>query len=570
MLGKIVFLFSTSFICRVVGQGECTDVRGRLISHGHHYVPGPDTCTLCICDNGQAKVCKAVLCSPPQDCRSFRVGNTCCEFICLDDVVKPADGAEANMRLAAGGAAAVVLATVALVVYRVRRQKRRRPNHSDERSLTSIGYISGSMAYVGGSCETGMAGWKPSNYMPRGEAPPPYDEAVAQSRAETMRMGEAQFHRSYPATVDTMVRADDSLQCPGHGYANIARPPTQMANPQNCYNAPLLQTVHQPESREPMVYHHIPPPNDASYGGLRLAGSLGAISGRGLSLLPRAGPERRAPPAYTHHHDMHRTIPRIATDSTLDAGPFHRAERSLHNEVRRSFHKPSDTRTGLAGAGRSVPRGLNLTEVVRVEPSTSELHNSNARLQNISRSRIHSEEHTVSTEARPLARSGNISGNALGNALGNAPGNVPKMNTPLMERCKSDKRLSVAPEPPQNTLPLTVDKPSCECSYSEAAGGAGEAEGEGEGEDDYRAECQNCKSASSSRWVLEEGWTEEAEEEGTQTLQRRAPPPAPPPVAAATLPQPATRPSRNAMGPPSNWENWFNTIPDSDSESEEE
>lgn len=77
-----------------------------------------------------------------QDCRSFRVGNTCCDFICLDDVVKPPEGAEANIRVAAGGAAAVVLLTVALVVYRVRKQKRRRPPHADDqRSLTSIGLV---------------------------------------------------------------------------------------------------------------------------------------------------------------------------------------------------------------------------------------------------------------------------------------------------------------------------------------------------------------------------------------------------------------------------------------------
>lgn len=44
------------------------------------------------------------------------------------------------------------------------------------------------MGYVGANCETGLSAWKPhSNYMPRGEAPPPYDEAVAQSRAEAMR-----------------------------------------------------------------------------------------------------------------------------------------------------------------------------------------------------------------------------------------------------------------------------------------------------------------------------------------------------------------------------------------------
>lgn len=45
---------------------ECRDLHGRSIDPGLHYVPGPDTCTLCICDNGLPKWCKAVLCSPPQ------------------------------------------------------------------------------------------------------------------------------------------------------------------------------------------------------------------------------------------------------------------------------------------------------------------------------------------------------------------------------------------------------------------------------------------------------------------------------------------------------------------------
>lgn len=54
------------YVLGIAAQGECTDLRGRLISHGLHYVPGPDTCTLCVCDNGLPKVCKAVLCSPPQ------------------------------------------------------------------------------------------------------------------------------------------------------------------------------------------------------------------------------------------------------------------------------------------------------------------------------------------------------------------------------------------------------------------------------------------------------------------------------------------------------------------------
>ncbi|GAB0098512.1 integral membrane protein DGCR2/IDD [Sergentomyia squamirostris] len=66
-------------------MGECQDIHGKSINQGAHYVPGPDSCQLCICDNGSPRGCKVVLCKPPQDCKSFQMGNSCCEFICLDD-----------------------------------------------------------------------------------------------------------------------------------------------------------------------------------------------------------------------------------------------------------------------------------------------------------------------------------------------------------------------------------------------------------------------------------------------------------------------------------------------------
>jgi hypothetical protein len=47
---------------------------------------GPDMCKLCICEMGQPRQCRAVLCTPPPDCKSFQMGNTCCEFICLGTI----------------------------------------------------------------------------------------------------------------------------------------------------------------------------------------------------------------------------------------------------------------------------------------------------------------------------------------------------------------------------------------------------------------------------------------------------------------------------------------------------
>ncbi|XP_032514585.1 uncharacterized protein LOC116768070 isoform X2 [Danaus plexippus] len=510
MFRKALVCLLTLHFYWVMAQGECIDFRGRHISNGLHYVPGPDTCTLCICENGLPKVCKAVLCSPPQDCRSFRLGNTCCEFICLDDVVKPTDGAEANIRVAASGAASVVLLTIALVVYRVRKQKRRRPLHAeDQRSLTSIGYISGSMGYMGGTCETAQLGaWKPpSNYLPRGEAPPPYEEAMAQCRSDPMRVtNETSFHRSYP------LEPRDEV-CATHAYVNLPRPLVQMANTQNCYNAPLLQPVHPPEAREAIVMPH---PLVANMGvGGRLTGSLGAISAR-LS-VPRDDHERdrververphNVPGFYTTHTALHRTIPRISTaldTSTLEAMGFSRADRSLAGEVRRSFHRPDARERDRPHTGRSVPRNLNIA----------------------SASPAHEQEDDLAVR--------------------------PRLHS--VHNDEDKKELTPHNHP---TLPLTVDKPSCECSY-EAARDA----------DDYRSECENCHSTNNSGW--EEGGSEWCGG-GTQTLQRRAPPPPAQPAATATLPQPVTKgQGRNGMGNPSNWENWFNTIPDSDSESEEE
>uniref|UniRef100_A0A2A4IU56 Uncharacterized protein n=1 Tax=Heliothis virescens TaxID=7102 RepID=A0A2A4IU56_HELVI len=278
------------------------------------------------------------------------------------------------------------------------------------------------MGYMGGTCETALAAWKPpSNYLPRGEAPPPYDEAIAQCRPETMRVSnETSYHRTYPATVESMARPDE---CASHGYVNIPRPVTQIANTQNCYNAPLLQPVHQQDNREPApMPHHPLAPNMVGFpSAIRLTGSLGAISNRGLlSVLQREPDHERphnVPGFYTNsanvHTSLHRTIPRISTavDATLLDTPisgFNRADRSLHNEIRRSFHKPSENNRHNADTGRSMPRNLNLASVNdisrNIEP-VLDVDTSQARLTGASgwRGRTHSEEQNVGSERAAAA-----------------------------------------------------------------------------------------------------------------------------------------------------------------------
>ncbi|KAK7789946.1 hypothetical protein R5R35_004004 [Gryllus longicercus] len=205
-------------ISATFAAGECTDLHGRTIAPGLHYVPGPDTCTLCVCESGHPKWCKAVLCSPPQDCKSFRLGNSCCEFICLDDTLHKNNhpnntvmdtSTDLGLRLIASAVTAILsLSLLFFLIHRLRQRKiRGRQNRQlseDERSLGSIGYIAGSLAYLPGSMGYLGSGnqdhhlefhyeeppahyplWKPpGNYFPRGEAPPPYEEAVAAARAE--------------------------------------------------------------------------------------------------------------------------------------------------------------------------------------------------------------------------------------------------------------------------------------------------------------------------------------------------------------------------------------------------
>lgn len=58
---------------------SCLDITGRTIAGGNHYVPGPDSCTVCLCDGGRPKWCQAVLCAAP------KVTSSCyyCEFLTL-------------------------------------------------------------------------------------------------------------------------------------------------------------------------------------------------------------------------------------------------------------------------------------------------------------------------------------------------------------------------------------------------------------------------------------------------------------------------------------------------------
>ncbi|XP_039291139.1 uncharacterized protein LOC111061103 [Nilaparvata lugens] len=291
-LGYIGFAYSLgSFGVGCSGAGECYDINGRIISPGFHFVPGPDTCTLCVCDNGNPKWCKAVLCSPPQDCKSFRVGNSCCEFICLDDTFGGKGGeaadllaSEYGLRLI-GGAITIILCLsfVCFSVHRIRQRKitgrqQQMHEHGDHHQLAGGGgseprgflaaAAGGGFRYADCDAEEDprpphYSLWKPAAYSlpPRGqEAPPPYEEAVAAAQVEAALAALAaaantsgpsllhsEHHRTIPLTLVTS-EWPPSGQAPPLQSHRVDMPPIQGADqplvaPPHRVNAPQISRV---------------------------------------------------------------------------------------------------------------------------------------------------------------------------------------------------------------------------------------------------------------------------------------------------------------------------------------
>ncbi|KAI9576874.1 hypothetical protein GQX74_011297 [Glossina fuscipes] len=239
----------------LVPGGHCRDYNGKLYETGMHYMPGPDSCRLCICDSGLPKACKMVLCEAFTKCKSFQTvgsGNNCCEVICLDDQFN--DGSTD-------------------FVNRLRQRKIRaresRQNTEDQRSIVgSIGYIAGNMGYMEGnltSMDYSYGGtathyplWKPpSGYFPRGEAPPPYEEAVAISQAEALS---AQCAAAAAAAAATVASPRPMSAVELQSSADINRRPQTAATMQQLQHLQPHQSTLMPQQTS---QHSVTQPHQA-------------------------------------------------------------------------------------------------------------------------------------------------------------------------------------------------------------------------------------------------------------------------------------------------------------------
>jgi len=210
---------------------DCLDNNGRIVGEGKQYIPGPDTCTLCVCDNSIAKWCLAVLCSPPQDCKSFTVGSICCEFNCLDESLK---GDNINARSIASTVTAFLF--FILIVFLINRLHKRNIMATGEvfsdsnspqmgESVRGIGFISGYMnfqrpistnLYYGDHATLHIPLWK--TYYPRGDAPPPYDEVIALPHQIPQQFNGLvdevpTYHRTIPVTLNEIEQSVQSNTC---------------------------------------------------------------------------------------------------------------------------------------------------------------------------------------------------------------------------------------------------------------------------------------------------------------------------------------------------------------------
>lgn len=143
----------------------------------------------------------------------------------------------------------------------------------DQRSLGNMGYLERSGLPHGVPmddipCGTGYSLWKPpgSNYFPRGEAPPPYEEAIAAARAEQALLS------MNPHTLLSM-NFSDSYMPNANNHANVAivadAPNELTANTQASSNdshisTPLMSSSNRPLSSPSMYTANYRPMSQSS------------------------------------------------------------------------------------------------------------------------------------------------------------------------------------------------------------------------------------------------------------------------------------------------------------------
>ncbi|XP_066602905.1 mucin-2-like isoform X2 [Prorops nasuta] len=561
-LGYAVLIFALFLNVKAEGGVACKDLQGKSYQSGIHYIPGPEPCTICVCDNGNPKWCKAFICTfPEEDCKSFRRGDTCCEFICLDDTLssisndKPdtvggniVDGNanyDLGLRLIASFITAILsMSLLFFLIHRLRQRKIRacvagrqsRQLAEDQRNLSSMGYIERGGLTHGVPmddmpCGAGYPLWKPpGNYFPRGEAPPPYEEALAAARAEQALLS-ISSHTLSPLNFPTSYLSDHSnhtnVAVVTSNQAGLAASSPALSNNNCASTSPLISSSNRPvSSPNTYVNYHPPRQNENTLGSLNSGVSTTSFTMNNIN-----------------------TYENLPTPiAVANIGPQHAMENSSinllpnsHSANPKSYHKQHTTLPRQSGAftiSASLPNSNISTH--RTIPRTLATRNG-SRIREIindftMEEFFHLPSRTISPTPTPRPTPANISSTQL-----------PSLN--IANKINEDG---------------SFESVTCTCSMQALPTLHDDA-------DDYRSECENCKSATGSRYYLDNEDALVTSPHETMTLHRRpeeATSSATPQYYRTSLTLPtSTRQRTRATGVR---ENWFNTMPQSSTESSDE
>ncbi|XP_043261174.1 uncharacterized protein LOC122402451 isoform X2 [Colletes gigas] len=607
LLGYAVSAFILFFnVIRAESGVTCKDQRGRFFESGLYYIPGPEPCSLCVCDNGNPKLCKAFVCKfAEEDCKSSLRGDVCCEYICLDDTLSSlsndkTDGigsnttdATANYDIGLRSVASFVTVVLSLsllffLIHRLRQRKIRvcvagRQNRQlaeDQRNLGNMGYLerdglSHGIPMDDISCGANYPLWKPpSNYFPRGEAPPPYEEAVAAARAEQALLAmnpQALPQLNFPNSYLTNANSRTSVSLVGSTQSGINGNPTTLICDAGITDSSVLMSTPSRPISNPNIYASYRQSNQnealspgVSVGTSTTSFTMGTSTYENLPTpigIPNFAsqhpdittqPVSNLQPVIPKSYQTHTTLPRQSGAFTISA-TLSNSSVTAHRTIPRTLTTRTSTRL------RDIINDCSKNEFLRPPPTNVASPNLQHSVQQ--NALINQENTRENTNPSTFYEDLQIQPSATPSSSG-LQQTERQMLDHRSEKCNDFKPpLNVANEINEEG---SFESVACTCSMQALPTLHDDT-------DDYRSECENCKSATGSRYYLDNEDELVTSPHETMTLHRR-----PDETASSTTPQYyrtsltlpiSTRQRTRSTGVR---ENWFNTMPQSSTESSDE
>ncbi|CAK9809440.1 hypothetical protein ANTQUA_LOCUS6022 [Anthophora quadrimaculata] len=630
LLGYALYAFILFFNVTHAESGvTCKDHQGQSYENGLYYILGPEPCTLCVCNNGNPKWCKAFVCRASskyaeEDCKSSRHGDICCQYICLADTLSSisndkTDGiggnttdATTNYDIGLRSVASFVTAVLSLsllffLIHRLRQRKiRGRQNRQlaeDQRNLGSMGYLerdglSHGVPMDDIPCGANYPLWKPpSNYFPRGEAPPPYEEAVAAARAEQALLSmnpqallsispQAHPQLNFPNNYLPNANSRTSISLVGSTQSGInGNSSTLICDPAGMTDqSGLISTPCRPISN-PNIYasyrqtnqnETLPP--GVSVGTSTTSFTMGTSTYEnlptpiGIPTFANQRPDVTAQPMQTNlqpnilkSYQTHTTLPRQTGAFTISA-TLSNSNVTAHRTIPRTL----TTRTGTKlqdiindctqkEYSRPPPTMTSDIATPNVPHSTQQQQTVTTKLEN-TRENPNSTTFYEDLQMQPVSASASASASSSG--------------LQQTERSELEHQMEKSHhfKPPLNVAngineEGSFESVACTCSMQALPTLHDDT-------DDYRSECENCKSATGSRYYLDNEDELVTSPHETMTLHRR-----PDETASNATPQYyrtsltlpiSTRQRTRSTGVRENWTRKFNTMPQSSTESSDE